>query len=223
MESTIEKQSEIQSADSKNTIMPSMNDLLAKYKLPGHHSIAYQNSRVILNNMDKPLVGYAVGWNCMALLLKSKSKKMYAYYRTDKQPYGHYHDPSFGEMPIEEALEIIRGNSEMVAESAIDESQLEDVYQVKVLGELEINTTDKWDSTRNVGYKVIELKSGMLSDQIREWRNKFVRCQLESLYDDYIHRNKVTKDDYVKKKVSKGTLSDELVARIKSQILVKQI
>lgn len=187
-------------------------------------SVSYSHSRTVLSLFDKPVIAYAYGWNMLVVVVKNRSKVLMGYGYTHPYYFSGYHQGgTFSEIPVERALALIKDS--MVIKRNIDTEGFKNAYEQKVLAKFKIIMHTQYQAggsiyTEEREYKVVELKNGLIGAMWKmHYYPRFKRSRLDDLLSAYTAQ---PNGSLIKVEIQ-GEIPTEIIQRIKSQILVKQI
>jgi hypothetical protein len=186
------------------------------------NSIAYGNSRTIIKHMDEPVVAYAIGANCLVIVIQDGHKRLIAYSYAAKFPFNNYNYAGFAQLPINKALEIIRTNTNFTKKQ-IDNEKIKDVverYERPTLAEFEILITSKYGHEFKNSFRAVQLKNGKVIAQGNYYGNSYRKITEECFLQEWKNRNK--KDGYNEKSYN-GNVKSDIIERLQNQIMINKL
>lgn len=204
--------------------LPTPKELVKR--LNGWQSVAYGDSRVILNYMEKPVVAYGFGFNGFVCVIKTKMNLLRAYSYGTKHPFNRYNESGFAQTDVPKVLDIIE-NNEYLVEREIDKELMKDGklkvtdYERPVLASFEILTTYK--STRK--YRLVRLKSGKIrAEEMYYYKDRYGWDSLNNFIDLYEHRLNPKDSKHTDVMVFQNiNVPEDILKEAKDQVLVNDI
>lgn len=227
--------------------LPTPRELMKKVGVE-HNSVAYQASRTILNNLDKPVIAYGLGYAGFVCIIKTCQNFLKGYTYSVKHIGCSYPDGGFAELEIEKVIEVINGNK-LIVEKGLDDGVLEngkikpDYLNLRpVIATLEYQQrtsydyggkNNNWGSWDNYKQRLVRLKNGRIrAESYYKWKNKFALAtirefinnseQKEGVSNMVDYTGKVIKDKQ-ELKFTKKDIPEDILQEAKDQLLIKEI
>lgn len=160
-------------------------------------SVAYGNSRTILNHLDTPVVAYGLGYGGFICVIRHL-RGVLAYEFGMKRPCSKWKEGGFTVLSIEEALKTI-GNNPLLVEVKVDEKKCKDTvkkFERPVVATFDYNykynSYDK--NTQTTKYRIVRLKNGKLrGEEYNTWGERWGLANLQQVLRIYSWRKKEAK------------------------------
>jgi hypothetical protein len=210
--------------------MPTLEELRNRLGV-NYDSIAYGESRALLNHTHKPVLAYAFGMGSFIAIFEIRYGFPRAVGFSGKQMFSEYPDAGYYHIDPLSALELIKDNK--LCEKGIDEERLmkalsKEGFEKPIVGQaLIMNPENTWGSL----YEIREQKNGKLivhqkyvrpdSYGVSKYRSK---VSLNYFMREYVKAKQKQKDEYGHYKILKeDTITPERIKKLESQFIAQTI
>jgi hypothetical protein len=205
--------------------------LMEKIGLKNQRSCAYGTSRAILNNLDKPLVAYALGFGGFVAIFENGHGYPKGVGFSAKNAWGNDPFGGFNEMNVDKTEKILRDTSlpaiRMVDEERLAKLKAKEQLIQPTLAEFKIKKDENlpWEVEKT--YKIRKFKNGKLFAEHVEKTWGGSQVSLQNAIDNYTIAKRGWEMGYNNKKVKvkliSSTMTEDVLNKIGMQIAINAI
>ena len=174
-------------------------------------SVAYGNSRAILNNLDAEAISYGYGFNGFIAIYKNKVGFLKGVCCSSLHPFGTYPLKSFSDLGVDEAAKIISSNI-LFTDKYFDADRIKSESQKQQYKRPHIGQV----KTDENNYDFYKLKDGRIrieqTNTRYSWR-KDTFCSYETFIDEIGEGTKIVS----------STISKEILQKVKDTVVARQL